>query len=65
MKDIINKCAEYSVASLTEITQKQMPWKTNYIRNEHRINYAIMLPILLYIVPVPIFDNNVKSIIIF
>lgn len=34
---IINKCAEYSAASLTEITQKQMPWKTNYIRNEHRI----------------------------
>lgn len=34
---IINKCAEYSAASLTEITQKQTPWKANYIRNEHNI----------------------------
>lgn len=37
MKDIINKCTEYSAASLTEIAQKQMPWKVNYVRNEHRI----------------------------
>ena len=37
MKGIINKYAEYSVVSLTDITQKQMPWKANYIRNEHRI----------------------------
>lgn len=37
MKCIINKCAEYLAVSLTEITQKQMLWKANYVRNEHRI----------------------------